>query len=335
MSGVVQTRSPMLSRRITRNLGRAPEPLDCALNLVSLKLPGELLEFRPPTTKARAPTFSLRKLLYRAGLLTPYWQIDRTRYLKRLSKRRGSDDWRYVARDDVTQFTGSEVVARLAGVSARVFFYCDRSSSSIEAEILKSSKSESGTPMHRLRVLELGFDLISPGSRVIDIGANIGIYALPWAAANTGATVHCFEPNPGVRARLARNVALNRLESRVRLHSEALSDRAGTATLYGSDDMSSLNQGVNTGRQAVPIEVRLARLDEVLHGEGPPVSLIKIDVQGHELEVLRGAEAVVSRHRPALILEHEDDLYRSAADASPRKDDMGGMLERLGWRRLS
>jgi len=278
--------------------------------------------------------FSLRKLLYRAGVLTPFWQVDRTRYLKRLAKGK-RDDWRYVAKDDTDQFAGNDVVARLMGVSAPVYFYCDRNSSSIEAEILKSAKVESGAlNKHRWRVLEVGLDLIAPGSRVVDVGANIGIYALPWAAASAGVTVHCFEPNPAVRARLERNVALNRLGARIRLHAEALSDRTGRATLFGSDDMSSLNEGVHSGRQAAPVEVPLARLDDVLGGEGPLVSLVKIDVQGHELEVLRGAEAVISRNRPAMILEHEDDLYRSPSEAQERKTALAALLRRLGYETL-
>jgi FkbM family methyltransferase len=279
-------------------------------------------------------TSPLRKFLYRVGVLTPFWKVDRTRYLKRLAKRK-VDDWRYVAKDDAAQFAGNEVVARLMGVSAPVFFYCDRNSSSIEADILKSAKMESGALKHRWRVLELGMDLISPGSRVIDVGANIGVYALPWAAINADVTVHCFEPNLAVRSRLARNVALNRLTARIRLHAEALSDHAGTATLYGSEDMSSLSKGVHTGAgRAVPTEVPLARLDEIFGIEGPPVSLVKIDVQGHELEVLRGADAVISRHRPALILEHEDDLYLSASEASQRKTDLAKLLSRLGYETL-
>jgi FkbM family methyltransferase len=280
------------------------------------------------------PTSALRKFFYRVGWLTPFWKVDRTRYLKRLAKRKVGD-WRYVAQDDAAQFAGNEVVARLMGVSAPVFFYCDRNSSSIEAEILKSAKVESGALKQRWRVLELGMDLISPGSRVIDVGANIGVYALPWAAINADVTVHCFEPNPAVRSRLARNVALNRLTARIRLHTEALSDHAGTATLYGNDDMSSLNKGVYTGaRQAVPTEVPLARLDDIFDIEGPPLSLMKIDVQGHELEVLRGAHAVISRHRPVLILEHEDDLYLSASEASERKTDLSKLLSRLGYETL-
>jgi FkbM family methyltransferase len=194
---------------------------------------------------------------------------------------------------------------------------------------------ESGALKQRWRVLELGMDLIAPGSRVIDVGANIGVYSLPWAAVNADVTVHCFEPNPAVRSRLARNVALNRLTARIQLHTEALSDHAGIATLYGSDDMSSLNQGVYTGAgQAVPTDVPLARLDDVLGIDGPPVSLMKIDVQGHELEVLRGADALISHHRPALILEHEDDLYLSASEANQRKVDLAELLSRLGYETL-
>ena len=278
-------------------------------------------------------TSPLRKLLYRVGLLTPFWQVDRTRYLKRLAKRKG-DDWRYAARDDAAQFAGNEVVARLMGVPAPVFFYCDHRSSSIESDILKSAKSEGRVLKQRWRVLELGMDLISPRSRVIDVGANIGVYSLAWAAVNADVTVHCFEPNPAVRRRLARNVALNRLSGRIRLHPEALSDCAGTAALYGSDDMSSLNKGVHTGAGQSASEVPLARLDDIVGIEGPHVSLMKIDVQGHELEVLRGADAVITHHRPVLILEHEDDLYLSAEEARQRKTNLATLLSRFGYETL-
>jgi FkbM family methyltransferase len=278
-------------------------------------------------------TSPLRKLLYRLGLLTPFWKVDRTRYLKRLA-RRATRDWRYVSEDDAAQLAGGEVVARLARISAPVFFYCDRSASSIEADILKSAKAGGEAFEHRWRVLELGLDLIAPSSRVIDVGANIGVYALPWAAENGDVAVHCFEPNAAVRARLARNVALNRLTARVRLHAQALSDHAGTAKLHGRDDMSSLNEGVHGGAGEAPREVPVARLDDAIGVEGPPVSLIKIDVQGHELEVLRGAETIISAHRPALILEHEDNLYLSASEASRRKSDLAALLSRLGYETL-
>jgi len=221
------------------------------------------------------------------------------------------------------------------GVPAPVFFYCNRKSSSIEAEILKSAKADTGTLKHRWRILELGMDFIPPRTRVIDVGANIGVYALPWAAVNADVTVHCFEPNPEVRRRLARNVVLYRLAARVRLYPEALSDHSGTGTLYGSDDMSSLNDAVYRGSdKAGPTQVPLARLDDIFSKEDPRISLIKIDVQGHELEVLRGADVVLSHHRPVLILEHEDSLYLSASEASQRKAELRDLLTRLRYETL-
>ncbi len=277
---------------------------------------------------------ALRKWLYRVGLLKPFWQVDRTRYLKRLSRQKAGD-WRYVARDDAAQFAGKEVVARLRGTKPPVFFYCDRHASSIEAAILKSTRGSSAEQMERWRVLELGMGLIAPGSRVIDVGANIGVYALPWAAANPDVAVHCFEPNPAVRERLGRNVALNRLSARIRLHPEALSDHAGRAELYGTDDMSSLSKTVQLGSgQDIATQVPLARLDDLFEGQEPPISLVKIDVQGHELEVLRGARQLLSQYRPALILEHEDDLFRSAAEASERKTELSRFLSSLGYETL-
>src|SRR6267378_1454458 len=204
------------------------------------------------------PTSALRKVLYRAGLLTPFWKVDRTRYLKRLAKRKAGD-WRYVAKDDAAQFGGNEVVARLMGVSAPVFFYCDRNSYSIEADILKSAKVESGALKQRWRVLELGMDLISPGNRVIDVGANIGVYALPWAAMNADVTVHCFEPNPAVRARHDLYLSASETNERKTDLSKLLS-RLGYETLYisrwGSDllAVADWSRRLNGDLLALPLD---------------------------------------------------------------------------------
>jgi FkbM family methyltransferase len=278
----------------------------------------------------------IRKLLYRWGLLTPFWEIDRIRYLKRLEKRT-TGDWRYVAKDDAGQLLDNTVVARMIGISEPLFFYCDRNTSSIEAEILRTDSNRGGRTNainQRLRVLELGRDVIAQGSRVIDVGANIGIYSLPWAALHPDVKVHSFEPHPGVRARLLRNVKLNRLAGRITLHPEALSDHAGTATLYGNNDMSSLSDTVYGVAKAEPITVPLACLDSVIDIEGPPVSLVKVDVQGHELEVLRGARKLIDYHRPVLILEHEDSLFLSATEAHARKADLGRLLVEMNYETL-
>lgn len=275
----------------------------------------------------------LRKLLYRIGLLTPFWAVDRFRYLKRLS-RLHTDDWRYASAADAAQFAGSEVVARLTGIVPPVFFYCDRRSL-LEAEIIK-------TGAFQRRILALGNDLIPPDSIVLDVGANIGAYALPWAACHGDITVHCFEPHPQVRARLARNLALNRsIAGRVEVHAEALSDRAGRATLQavrpegGNLGLSALaNTGILGVAHADLVDVPMMRLDDLFPAGGKTISLVKVDVQGHELEVLRGGAAMLAQHRPALILEHEDVLFATTEEAADRKAMLGKLLSELGYETL-
>jgi len=247
----------------------------------------------------------LRKLLYRLGLIAPFWEVDRYRYLKRLARPQ-TGDWRYAAASDAAQFSDDEVVIRITGIKPPVFIHCDRRSV-IEAEIIKNGAFQR-------HLMDLGRDLILPGSLVLDVGANIGAYALPWAACHPDVTLHCFEPHPLVRARLTRNVALNRLADRVKVHAEALSDRDGEATLYavrGDEDnqgLSTLNSGIVDPGRADPITVPLRQIDDVFGVEEGKISLVKIDVQGHELEVLRGGTATLARHRPVLIFEHEDGL---------------------------
>ena len=278
-------------------------------------------------------TSRLRKLFYRLGWLAPFWQVDRFRYLKRLQRQK-ADDWRYAAPDDAAQFDDGEVVARITAIAPPVFFYCNRRSL-IEAEIIK-------TGAFQARILALGNDLIAPDSIVLDVGANIGAYALPWAACHGDVSVHCFEPHPQVRARLARNLVLNRsIASRVTIHAEALSDHSGHATLQavrqerGNLGLSALaNSGILHVAHADPIEVPMMRLDDVFPAGGKAVSLVKIDVQGHEFEVLRGGAALLAHHRPALILEHEDVLFANTREATERKALLGKFLAELGYETL-
>ena len=99
--------------------------------------------------------------------------------------------------------------------------------------------------------------------------------------------------------------------------------------------MSSLNSGVyGASERTAPSEVPLARLDDTVRIDGPRVSLIKVDIQGHELEVLRGAGVLISHHRPVLILEHEDSLFFLASEANRCKADLKELLQRLRYETL-
>lgn len=144
--------------------------------------------------------------------------------------------------------------------------------------------------------------LLRGAADFVDVGANIGWYTLVAGHALGGrGHVHSFEPDPAHIAKLRANVTLNRLDN-VTINDCALSDRAGTATLY----LNEVNRGDNSllphetrTRSAI---VKLERLDDYdgLNRERPLI--IKIDVQGSEIDVLAGARTLLATHPREIVL---------------------------------
>ncbi|MFT8245287.1 FkbM family methyltransferase [Roseomonas sp. BN140053] len=150
--------------------------------------------------------------------------------------------------------------------------------------------------------------LLADRSRVaVDVGANLGLYA--GRLAQLCRKVHCFEPIPW----LADDLATRLPRRGVVIHQIALSDRAGTAELripYGEagqemhglstlEDANSFQHDVTTTRL---VDCRVERLDAVVED---PIGFIKVDVEGHELAVLRGAVGILRRDRPTLLIESQ------------------------------
>jgi FkbM family methyltransferase len=140
--------------------------------------------------------------------------------------------------------------------------------------------------------------VIKPGMAVIDIGANIGYFTLLLSKlVGELGRVLAFEP----LAECVQGIRRCQL-SNVVVHAIALGDRAGHRHL----SIHPLKLGVATFRQPhdwVPAEtrsVKCARLDDF---EVPQCHLIKIDVEGDEFSVIRGATETISRHRPVLLVE--------------------------------
>jgi FkbM family methyltransferase len=136
---------------------------------------------------------------------------------------------------------------------------------------------------------------LRPGDRCVDAGANIGAYTIVLGSlvGSTGA-VHAFEPVPRLAEILRRNVGLNRLEC-VRVHAEALSDDAGQVSIVDRDTASAV---VASGGMSVPAR----RLDELAELRMVDVALMKLDVEGHEAPVLRGARDLLERRAIAVVL---------------------------------
>jgi FkbM family methyltransferase len=140
----------------------------------------------------------------------------------------------------------------------------------------------------------------APGGIALDVGANVGAYALLFGAwMRPGGRVYAFEPSPGAYDGLRRHVELNGLMDVVRPVRAAVADNEGTAALAGADQ-----QG--TSRLAHPEEggtmVETTTIDGFCAREGIMPTLIKIDVEGWELEALRGARETIARGGDGLVL---------------------------------
>lgn len=172
-----------------------------------------------------------------------------------------------------------------------------------------------------LRIHRLIDALAHPGATVVDVGANIGYNAVHAARrVGSGGRVVAVEPAPDNLTVLERNLAAARLPN-VTVRPVAAGRDKGHRKLYLRGDTSAVNSlypqscyASVTGVIDVPVE----RLDELV--EDDP-DLVKIDVEGAELEVLEGMERLLRRPGLALIVEWHPTLQRMAgyeADALPR-----------------
>lgn len=168
--------------------------------------------------------------------------------------------------------------------------------------------------------------LVEPGNVVIDVGANIGLTALR-AAGRCGPAgrVIALEPDPLTFAKLTAALERNPL-LRVEAHQVAVGETTGTLLLEVRDPH---NLGMNriSKQGTVPVEVTtIDRLVEQL--ELSRVDVIKVDTEGFEPNVLRGAAATIARHRPRLFLELDDGNLRDQGGSSA---SLLAQLDALGY----
>ena len=134
---------------------------------------------------------------------------------------------------------------------------------------------------------------------VFDVGANAAIYSLAAIAANKNAQVYAFEPTPEIADGINNTVKLNDL-ARLRVCRLAVTDRDGVASLnryHGGDkaDNDGMNFVTLESKTADSVTVPTTSIDSFCHAHAiARIDLMKIDVQGHEASVLRGAEKMLA-----------------------------------------
>jgi FkbM family methyltransferase len=147
--------------------------------------------------------------------------------------------------------------------------------------------------LHEFDDMAYVLHVLQPGDWFIDVGANAGSYTL-LACSAAGAHGYCFEPVPATYRKLVTNLAVNDLLDKVKHFNQGVGARRGSVAFTSQEDCT--NHVVAAGESPPnAIEVAVLPLDECIVD---PPTMIKIDVEGYETMVLRGASRVL--HEPQL-----------------------------------
>ena len=173
--------------------------------------------------------------------------------------------------------------------------------------------SESDTSFGLLRYLK-------KGDIVLDIGGNIGQTALMMAkkVGNTG-HIYSFEPYPSTFQQMKKNLSLNPgISKKIQLENAALGAAPDNLMMYrdsvansGANRMTRETHATTNGKVAVPVST----IDIFAHQQQlNKIDFIKMDVEGFEFNVLKGGMEIITRHKPILFIELNDNNLREQGD---------------------
>lgn len=189
------------------------------------------------------------------------------------------------------------------------------------------------------RLLNLLRDALEPGDGFLDVGANVGIFAIP-VAHHLGprGKVYAFEPAPDMADDLMLRAEAAGVADRIDLRRMALGAELATLSLrVDPDDPSDATKRSLFVSGDVVAEVPVTPLHDLVEsGElvlEPSLNAVKIDVEGAEVLCLRGMRATLEQQHPRLVVVEtiESHLRRAGFELA----DIDGELEPLGYRRLT
>lgn len=156
--------------------------------------------------------------------------------------------------------------------------------------------------------LFLSFLEFSGAQAVLDVGANVGYYSLLATIASKVESVFAFEPDPAAYPELVRNISLNGLDGVVTPFQVAVSNVKGKVSFGSHSPMSGVNGVVDTSIHDLAVfsqinDVPAITLTEVENVKGKVLGL-KIDVEGHELNVINGAAHLLATTPAIIQVEH-------------------------------
>lgn len=175
------------------------------------------------------------------------------------------------------------------------------------SESLPGSKFVDGHGTYQLNKIQAALDQCPPENQktALDIGAHVGLWSM--ILRKHFKKVVAFEPMPKLQECFKQNLGDNLLpKGNVDLYGCALGSRAQVTRLNITKENSGnchIDPKYQGGVITHPDELTIVhRLDDLIY---PDISFIKIDVEGYELEVLRGAEMTIKTHRPVMVIEQK------------------------------
>lgn len=161
------------------------------------------------------------------------------------------------------------------------------------------------SPAERALLLQI----ITPGMCVVEVGANMGAFTLAMARACAPGTLYAFEPQQRIFQILCANLAMNGIINVV-ASPDACGRAPGRAVIPPLDyDGENNFGGVSLAAEGPGQSVRVTPLDDL---DLPDCGLIKVDVEGYEIEVIEGARATIARCRPLLYVENDRPQHHDA-----------------------
>lgn len=176
------------------------------------------------------------------------------------------------------------------------------------------------------RVLQAFLESVRPGDTVLDVGANVGLYAILAAKrVKSDGTVHAVEPVEGVRRELETNARLNGAGN-LKIWPIGFGEDRGELSIVEGDNIGATRLSQDAGPDAEGVDVWPA--DAFLQEKGLDVpDVVKIDVEGHELAALDGMERTLAGGVRTVVVEiHPTVVDRPDLRARARK-----RLERVGF----
>lgn len=171
-----------------------------------------------------------------------------------------------------------------------------------ETDYIQRTLATSGQP-YEPEMLEAMALRLSPGDLVLDIGANVGNHSI-YLAAVAGATVHAFEPSSHLTDAIRKSVIANNFGDRLVVHTVAVGEKSGSAVLAAGDGSNLGGQHLVTddsSENVVESDVEVIALDSLPFESR--VKALKVDVEGYEVPVLKGALTLLENDHPDVWIE--------------------------------